>query len=146
MLSLSLSILCAPSGVPSAGVARTAPCSSTKASVCGASCDLRLGLNLNVDTQREQLRKRIGRAVGKGGRINTEVEQTCRVRVRCFDLREGKRAGVVRAISDARDKDVCKVSDKAAIQHIQGCRCARQSVEGYLGGSLALTCLTLSWG
>ena len=61
------------------------------------------------------MRKRIGRDVGKGGRIRTGVEQTYRVRVRCFDLREGKREGVVWAISDARDKDICQ----AAIQHIQ---------------------------
>jgi hypothetical protein len=101
----------APSGVASAGVALTTPCSSTKASVCDASCDLRL--ELDADTQRKELRVRIGRAVGKGGRIKTEVERTHRVRVRYFG--SGKRAGAVWAISDAGDKAACI----AAIEHIQ---------------------------
>ena len=60
------------------------------------------------------MRKRIGCAVGKGGRIKKKVEETYGVSVRCYDLRERKRAGVVWAISDAQDKDACI----AAIQHI----------------------------
>ena len=57
----------------------------------------------------------IGTTVGKGGRIKKKVEETYGARVRCYDLRERKRMGVVWAMSDAKDKD----ASIAAIQHIQ---------------------------
>ena len=67
-----------------------------------------------------------------------KVEETYGVRVRCHDLRERKRAGVVWAISDAKDKDACIV----AIQHIA--RFIEQTLQLPRGGHCKVCSINLA--